>query len=86
MTILPPDMAPDEFAENLEFILRRRAMETETAPEFEATVSHCGEPMPYVNARTTWEGKPGEGYEITETNYRCRKCPATAVLKTRHPS
>lgn len=47
------------------------------------TLLHCGLPMKCGRSRTTWEGKPGEGHEITENAYACTVCRAAVVVSVR---
>jgi hypothetical protein len=49
-------------------------------------VHHCGQPMRYRNSRTTWEGQPTEGEQITETVRICRPCGAVLTVTLREPS
>lgn len=49
-------------------------------------VMHCGQPMRYRYSRTTWEGKPDQGSEITETVRECESCGASLSTTLRVPS
>ena len=48
-------------------------------------ISHCDRPMRYRNSLTSWEGKPGEGAEITSTTRVC-ECGAELTVTLRRPS
>jgi hypothetical protein len=50
------------------------------------TLQHCGEPMRWAGSHTTWEGKPGQGFEITTGDYVCNVCSARVKVTLVEPA
>lgn len=49
------------------------------------TLLHCGEPMAYVQSRSTWQGQFPHGTSTTENEYRCARCGSVLALKVVEP-
>lgn len=58
-------------------------IDTLTGPA--APVEHCGKPMRWLGGKDTWQGRPGEGYTQTDTDWAC-ECGATLTAIVRVPS
>ena len=48
-------------------------------------LTHCGQPMVWRGGHTTWLGRPGDGFEINNVDFRCASCSATATLTAKEP-
>lgn len=49
-------------------------------------VTHCGQPMQFINGRCTWEGAYGNGHEHQTTSRACTVCGATLTTSSTVPS
>jgi len=58
-------------------------IDTLTGPA--APVEHCGRPMRWKGTSTSWEGKPGHGFELNSTDWTC-DCGATLHVEIKVPS
>jgi hypothetical protein len=49
------------------------------------TLEHCDRAMRFRGSHTSWQGKPGQGYELTTCRYTCDGCAATLELHLTEP-
>lgn len=55
-------------------------MAQELSEVCDLVLRHCGEPMRWRGVATRWEGRPGEGLEISTFRYACT-CGAEAEVR-----